>query len=220
MSRANPRFRRVNQSLPVLGTQGVVMMVIQGTIEGQLTISTFPYLGSVAAPTQAQLQTMITNFHTAMATAYRGAVSNDWSWTRTLAQVISSTTIATAVSGVNAGLAGTNGVGHAPIETADVFVRKTAFKGQHGRGRVSLPPPSLAAVVNSALSNAFVAGPQLAMATAMLASFTDGVNVWLPCVAQRSVSSPKVAIGAAALTFTAGNFFLGTVRRRKVGRGK
>lgn len=220
MSRAVPRFRRNNPSLPAVGTGNVVVYKIVGTIEGQLTINTFMYQGAVPSPTQAQLTTLLTNISIGMFAKYVACISIDWTCTLESLDVVSATIFNGVKTTANAGLGGSRAAGHEPTEVAAVLIRRTAVKGQHGRGRVSLPAIATADVSLSRISAGAITVALNALGTEMLVSFSDGTNTWNPCVGQRMLASPRLVIGASPLTAVTVDSLLGTVRRRKIGRGK
>lgn len=221
MSRASPRFHRVNPSLPAVGTsQGVTLYRVVGSFENQLTISTFYYLAPLNNPTTAQLTTLLTSITSTMFLAYKNCVSSDWTCTKETLDVVHRNDIIGVQSLANANVPGTRPSGHEPTEVASIIIRYSAFKGQHGRGRVSLPAASTADVTSSRLSSSAIQTNLTTLAGAMLNTATDGTNTWTPCIAQRSNTSPKNIVAAAAMVRTVPNFLLGTVRRRRIGRGK
>lgn len=220
MSRANPRFHRFNAALPSVTGTGVVEYIIQGSIEGQLTISTFFYQAAVPAPTQVQLTNLGNNLNTAFLSKYLALMAGEWTMTRQLVNVVHVNNIQGIIGTGSAGAAGTGGTLHQPTEVAAIVIRRSAVKGQHGRGRLSLPAVPLNAVSGSSINQTAYITNAGTLATQMLATVSDGTNNWTPVIAQRAPTSPRLVIGAAALSAAALNTLLGTVRRRRIGRGK
>lgn len=221
MSRASPRFKRVNPSLPAVGsTNGVIVYQIRGAIEGQLTISSFFYSAPVPAPTPGQLTSLRVAASTALRALYAACLSADWGLTIEVLNVVHRNDIFGNSSTANVPLAGGRTAGHLPTEVAMVLNKTTAVKGQHGRGRVGLPAVAIADVTASRITAGTLLTALGNLGTAMLGGISDGTNTWTPCLAQRGTSSPKLVIGFSALTSVATNTLLGTVRRRKIGRGK
>lgn len=220
MSRANPRYKRVNPPGTPVGTGSVVEYIIQGSIESQLTINTFYYQAATPLPSTAQLNTLLTALHTNLYALYIGCLSSDWTTTRELLNVVDINSLQGVISVGSAGTAGTRPAGHFPTEVAAILIKRTALKGQHGRGRISLPAISLGDATASTITLGAAKTAQLALCTAMLLTASDGTNTWTPCVAQRNTASPRLVVAYANLTAVAPNYVLGTVRRRKLGRGK
>lgn len=221
MSRANPRFKRTNAPLPAIpGGSHVVLYRILGNLESQLTISTFYWMGANANPTSTQLTTLLTAISAGLFTKYAALCSADWTGRQERLDVVDVNSIAGVLSNANQGVAGTRTAGHEPTEVAQPVIRYTAVKGQHGRGRFSIPGISTADVTGSAI----VAGTwNTALGlfnTAMMAAYSDGANSWIAVLASRSSTAPRLANGASALTSAVKSPLLGTIRRRKIGRGK
>lgn len=221
MSRANPRFKRINPPLPLVGTtNGVVLYRIIGSIEGQLTINTFTYSAAVPAPTATQLATLLANLSTAVKPNYTACLSADWTTTSETIAVVHRNDLFGATRLTNAGVAGGRTTIHVPTEVGAVIIKQSAVKGQHGRGRITLPAIANADVTGSKIAAATEITALNNLATAMLATASDGTNTWTPCVSQRSLATPRLVIGFSPLTAVTPNLLLGTVRRRKLGRGK
>jgi len=220
MSRANPRFRRVSANLPVLGATTTVQIALLGTIEGQIVMSTFAWQAPTAAPTPAQLSALVTAFDTAYRTKYLTCMSNDYTMSGYRLTVTSNNTTQGVNSNLGTGVVGTGGGGHQPTEIATTITRQSAIKGQHGRGRLGLPAVPLAAVINSTLAVGAYRTGLTSLTAQMLLTLSDGVNTWTPVITQRSTASPKLVIGASPVIGSTFDLVVGTIRRRKIGRGK
>jgi hypothetical protein len=221
MSRANPRFHRTNAPLPAVPiANSVAVFKIVGAIENQLTVNTFYYLGGSAAPNTLQIGTLGVNLENLLLPLYQACISADWTMAYSSVDIVDKNTFFGSQRTTSAGLHGTRTAGHFPTEVAMVIARYSLTKGQHGRGRISLPAIALADVTASTITSATLITAQNALAVAMLAVVSDGTNNWSPCIAQRSTTTPRLVIGASLLQSIRPRLLLGTVRRRKIGRGK
>lgn len=221
MSRQNPRVRRTNPNLPLVGTtNGVVMYVIEGRIEGQMTVNTFMYSAAVPNPSSALLNTLLTNISTNLFAKFKNCVSADWTCFREQLKVVHRNDIATVQSNTNLSITGGRPAGHEPTEVAGIVLRVSATKGQHGRGRLSFPGICTADVSSSNWTSGALATALGLFTVAALNTVSDGTNTWTHCIGQRTNVSPKLIIGFAPITTYLGTQILGTVRRRKIGRGK
>jgi len=221
MSRANPRFHRTNPPAPQVPVGSSVMRYrIQGSIEGQMTISSFDYIGPVASPNLTQLSTLLVNARAQLLSYYRACVSADWTVTNESINIVNRNDILGIVSVVSAGQAGGRAAGHVPTEVAQPLIKLTPLKGQHGRGRLSLPAIAVADVTASKISAAAELTNITTLETQMILNVSDGANQWTPCVSQRSTVAPKLVIGTSLLQAVTTSALLGTIRRRKIGRGR
>lgn len=218
MSRANPRFRRFNAKLPS-PTQNVYRSKVYGQIENQMTISTFWWTDSAALGTASL--THMQNLYNAMVlpagflAKYLACLSADFALTEVIIDVPTSPSLAAFTQANTA--AGTGPAGHEPSEVAAVIDRYTAFKGQCGRGRVSLPAVPTTWVTASRLTTTTA---NAAFATQMLAAITSGGDTFTPGLYSHNGSRQQPGAGFAVLSQTVFDTLLGTIRRRKIGRGK
>jgi hypothetical protein len=221
MSRANPRFRRVNPNLPLVGTtNGVVMYVIQGVIENQMTINTLMYSSAVPNPTNTQLATLLTNISANIISSFKALISADWNITQELLKVVHRNDIATVTLLTHANNIGTRPAGHEPTEVAGVTLKYSGVKGQHGRGRMSTPGVYTGDVTNSQWTGATITTNQGVFNAAALLTASDGSNTWTPCIGQRGSTPPRLIVGFTPIVKFSQPILLGTIRRRKIGRGK
>jgi hypothetical protein len=220
MSRAVPRFKRVNANLPAVGTaQGVIVYKLIGAIENQQTVSTFTYFAPNFTPSSGQLTTLRANISTNIRALFLACVSSNWTITEEIVDVVHRNDLNGVFSLANGGAAGGRGAPALATTMALVMNRSTAIKGQHGRGRLSLPAICAADTLASRVNAAGLLTAVAALEVGMLLTASDGVNTWTPCIGQRANTSPRLIIGAAALTNVTGDLLLGTIRRRKIGRG-
>jgi hypothetical protein len=220
MSRAVRRFIRVSPSLPAVGTaQGVVVYKIWGTLQQQVTINTFMFLGPNNSPTSTQLQTLLLAISTSYATPYLACLSSAYAIQKETLDVLHRNDIQGVARITNAGVAGARGATAEPTTVAGVVLRYSAVKGQHGRGRFSLPGIATADVTASAITASALLTAMNTLAVLQFANYSDGVNNWTGCIGQRATTAPKLVIGASAVNRITVTPLLGTIRRRKIGRG-
>lgn len=221
MSKANPRFKRVNPPLPVVPAgANVCLYRIVGSVENQLTVTTFYFMGGNAPPTTLQLGTILTNASNALRVLYLSCIAADWSLVSERIDVVNVNSIQGQTIVTNAGALGSRVAPHLPTQMAAVILRQSNVKGQHGRGRISLPAISAGDCTESTITLAAEKTALANLAAAFTTTITDGVNVYTPVIVQRSTATPRLVIGASPITGTHVNFLLGTIRRRKIGRGK
>lgn len=221
MSRANPRFHRTNASLPAIPLgSNVVCYKIIGAVENQLTVTTFYYMGGVGLPTALQLGTLMLNISAVLRVLYLNCIAADWTLTSERIDIVNVNTVQGQTSITNAGSVGTRVAPHLPTQMAAVILRQCNVKGQHGRGRISLPAISAGDCTESTITLAAEKTALTNLSNAFFTTATDGINVYIPVIAQRSPASPRLVTGASALTGARVNLLLGTIRRRKIGRGK
>lgn len=221
MSRAVPRFRRVNAPLPPPGTKAVIEIAVVGIIEGQRTVNTFYYAGAPAGSlTGTDLLNATTAWTAAFLADYRACMSSDWKTIGLTATCLTQPTLQTVSSASSGGLAGTGPAGHEPNQVAVVISRYTATKGQHGRGRVYLPAVPIAWVTDSSIAIAAGINAYDAFATDMGTGMTVTAIAYAASVVQRAGTTPRGIVGVGAITFTFPRLLTGTCRRRRVGRGK
>lgn len=220
MSRANPRYRRRNFNLSAL-TNDIFRVKVVGFLENQTCVSSFFYKGPslVNNATQANLTDLGSGFVAAggMLLKYLAACSSDY----TLSQVNIDCPTTPSLAPLITTQAGSGGgpTPHLPTEMAVVIIKQTAVKGQCGRGRVSIPAVPSAWVTASKLTTVTAHN---ALAVAMTDAITSGPDTFFPCIYSKAGSRIFPIAGYAALTLCqlAAGSLLGTVRRRKIGRGK
>lgn len=220
MSRARPRFRRTNAPLPV-PTGNVFMLQLLGTIENQLTINTFYYqdnkvIGTPEANAETNLaQQWVTN----VAVNYDSCISADWTSTGIKVTCLTIPSRIPVVYTTGFPSAGTGAAGHMPTEVSCVVQRRTNFKGQSGRGRVGLPAVPLTAVTNSVV-NAAQLTKMTAFGNNMILSLVTAGATYSAGLVSRRGTLPNVTYGFAQLISTVNDTLVGTIRRRKIGRGR
>ncbi len=218
MSKANPRFRRNNPSLPVV-LNNVWRVRMIGTVEGQLTINTFFYLDTNGPNTGTVTiaNSLVTAFMGAggVEPLYIACMSADWSLQGYTVDSPNNPFLSTVQGTFGAVGGGPNG--HEPTTVGVVISRFSAIKGQCGRGHITLPAVPTAWVTASTLTNTTA---HTALANKLSADLVQGGNTFTPCIYSRAGSHYQPQKGAAAVEAALVRTTLGTVRRRKLGRGK
>lgn len=220
MSRANPRYRRFNAPGIAIGTNSTVEYIIKGTAEGQTVISGFSYYVALQFPSPTQLSNALTSISGILKTAYLNCICIDYAMVSETLIVTSSNTTQGVVSTANAGALGARPTPHLPLTNAIIINKASVLKGQHGRGRLSLPCVSEGDTLNSYVSLAAEKNALAILALAMLTQGTDGANAYVPCITTRSPVTPRLVTNYVLMTAARVNFLLGTIRKRKIGRGK
>jgi hypothetical protein len=215
MSRAVPRFRRSNPSLPA-AVPNLFEVVVQGTIDSQMTINTFYFADGGAALIANSEFNIGAGWVAAFGTLFRASVSSDWS---SLLVKVQCLTTPTRIPGVTSWItSGTGPAGHAPTTVCVTCYRGSNVKGQAGRGRFSLPAVPLSWLTSSAINATGVTALN-ATVTSLGTGFTaSGVTYVQQIVSRKNKNGP--VLGAAPLLTQGYRTLTGTCRRRKIGRGK
>lgn len=218
MSHLNPRFRRINTP-PNSATFNVYRVAITGTIEGQMTVNLFYYRDQIAIATGATLAQMqslylgVTGFG-GIITDYLASLSSDWLATAII--IDSPTSPALARLYMPSILVGTGPAGHLPTTTAAVITKMSGLKGQCGRGHVALPAVPKTWATESTVTNVTAYN---ALAGQMAQIQANGGVEFHPVIWSKGTRlTPR--LGHTDITVCQLRPVLGTVRRRKLGRGK
>jgi hypothetical protein len=223
MSKAFPRFHRTNAPLPVLATVAYRVTVFY-QLDNQVCLWNMDYIMASSVQTASSEQNLANNFITACTTAIRGCLAADGLFSQVKVQCLTNPARIPSIVAIIAGnqpgsVAGT----HLPSEVAAIISKQTSTKGQHGRGRLYLPgvPNSFVTPGTDANRlNATGVAASAALATALnSATIQDGAVNASPAVTTRVLKGLPTTQGQTLTTFTS-RFLLGTVRRRRIGRGK
>lgn len=221
MSRANPRYRRLNApGLPLLAGNAIGRYIIQGTLNNQMTINSLDFFAAAPSLSTTSLSTLLGAISTALFAKYKACLSTDWVCVRELFNIIHRNDIVGALTTLNAGATGTIASPSFDSEIAITIQKKTILKGQHGRGRMSLPAVPTNAVSESVVNGAALLANLNAFTAQLTMTASDGVATWTSCVSTRAANPPRLANGYELILNAQFNTLLGTVRRRKIGRGK
>lgn len=215
MSRAVPRFRRINPPLPA-AVPNLFEVIVQGLVEGQVTINTFYYADGGGALIAATEQNIAAGWITAFGAQFRAACSSDWTLTSVKVLCLTSPNRMPFVSVQS--LAGTGPAGHEPTQIGFVVVRKSGVRGQAGRGRVTMPAMPTTWVTGSILSALGITGVGAFQAMPSTGFVASTVTYTAQIVSKKNKSGP--ALGASPVLTSIASPTVGTVRRRKLGRGK
>jgi hypothetical protein len=223
MSKANPRFRRVNPPLPVASGY-VVNVQPYGHGEAGIWLMNIGYQAAVTSVPNGAEAAIALSWISVCAVALRACMVPTYSLDGVKVTCVSNLlrNPQTNSSSVSLG-AGTFSGTALPSTVAGVISKRTVWKGQHGRGRNYLPgvpqgfvtPATDPDRINStgiASYNSFITDLQSG-------SVTDGTNLMTPCVYTRVPKGGNVTQAANVISWLM-QPLLGTVRRRRVGRGK
>lgn len=221
MSRANPRYRRPNNPLPV-PINNVYQLSLLGETQGQLTVTTFYYVDANPVGSFLGQSQLISAFITNVLPSYENATTVLWNGTAIVVRVLSSPQLGPTLSILPAGTAGVvpgATLGTIPSVTID---RQTAYAGQTGRGHISMPavPATFVAPNSATLLDPIPAAYTTLANNAFLQVIVFAGDTFTPALASRGTRLVPKKLGAAVITQTRVQSVLGTTRRRKIGRGK
>jgi hypothetical protein len=222
MSRANPRFKRTNAPLPAF-VFPIYQVTVSGIIDQQTWLCTMCYLARVAAQTPASEANLAASWLTVNNAAWRACMDGQ---TSLLTVKVTCVSAPARIPGFafqfGAGSLGTAPAGHLDSEVAAILSKATLTKGQHGRGRLYIPgvPTSF---ISTLTDPNRINGASLAtygtLATSLMAPILDGANSADPGLYTRLPKGQPVT-AAQILSAINTRALLGTVRRRRIGRGK
>lgn len=220
MSRANPRYRRTNPTLPV-PTGHVVQLILQGTCDNQVVLNVLHYMSGNETPTTATLGTFVTAWIAANQASYLACLSSDYSLSLYKAQYLDQPSVQTLQSSSGLPAPGTGAAGHAPNQVAALISLYSAVRGQSGRGRVYLPGVPAGAVTNSILSGAQLTA-MATLLTKLQTTVVGGAVNYVPVIWSRRNYNKLTGAGGGASPIIQGatNKTVATIRRRRIGRGK
>jgi hypothetical protein len=121
-----------------------------------------------------------------------------------------------------AGTSGTAGATNLPLEMAGTMQKKSSLKGQHGRGRLSMPaipntfttPATDPNVLNATANTAY-----LALLNQLILPVTVAGNAWQLAISTRPTPPQTLVTNAVVVSAMTIDPTLGTARTRKPGRG-
>lgn len=211
---------RVN-ALPPPITGDCYRLTIFSRAQAQVCMNTFDVMGDAFAASPAlNMAAILASWVLAVETPYRAVLTAQSRVFRYNIQCISSLAPASIDSLVN--LAGTTAGDPLPIEMAAILKKTGALKGQHGRGRVYLPaiPVSFCtAATDPNLLNNTGTIAYTALGVAIQAAVVVGGINYIPVVTPRPIPPATVVTLAAEIDIHLPVSLLGTVRRRREGRG-
>lgn len=223
MSRAAPRFRRPSPSLPALGFPAYLVQA-QGHGEAGIFLVNFAYIANNVAQTAASEANIAASAAVAWAAAFRGCMNASYSLDAIKVTCVTTVTRQPFTNNTSAALgAGTIAGNPLPSTVAATIAKSTATKGQHGRGRNYMPgvPQSfITAATDPDRINAVGLVAYNAFVTALLnTALADGATNCNLAIYTRVAAGQPVTKGQLVTTCVMRSL-LGTIRRRRVGRGK
>lgn len=221
MSRAAPRFRRTNATLPPIGVgQHVIRFTVAGTLQGQTTLNTFYYRDTSVAIPGGFEGLFVTAWQAANQALYLGMCSQDFALDGFSITHLNGSTRPTVTVPVGAAAPGTVASPALDSMLSGVYDRSTLIKSACGRGRIAVPavPVSFVAPGSSFLNGVGVAAYALGRPIFTNVIAPGGGN-WFPCVYSRGTRVAPGVIGIADVVLAEFELTLGTTRRRKLGRG-
>lgn len=223
MSRALKRFLRTNAPLPVLGTNNVFLVTMSGTVDGELWINNLAYMG-INTLTSASESNIASSFYTAVKTAWQNVNDITSGFSTVKVTCVNLPARIPFVLQVNSGVAVTGSIGntHLPKEMAAITSKYTSTKGQHGRGRnywAGIPTTFTTPLTDPNELNSVGITAYNALLTAIQSTaIVDGAVVMSLCVYTRTLKGLAVT-NAQTVATSLVRTVLGTVRRRRPGRG-
>jgi len=215
MSRAVPRFRRNNPALPP-AVPNLFEVIVQGLVDGQMTINTFYYADGGGTLITASETNLVNGWFTAFSAHFAAATSADFTLSSIKGQCL--TTPTRVAYTLPVGTAGTGPAGHQPSTVCATFDRYSGVKGQAGRGRVSMPAVPNTWVTASLINATGIAAYATFLNDLKTGFVASGVTYVAQVVSRKNKAGP--ALGASPVLNSTLRTTLGTCRRRKLGRGK
>ena len=214
-----PRF---NPPAPA-ATRPIVRLTVDTVTQGQHCQTTCDWQSDAVAPlTFAEIDGFVTAWDVAFLALFQAVVSPLTAFFSRIAADIFTGVTPTVVHLDAPGVLGTAGAANLPLEMAATVTKVTGLKGQHGRGRLSMPAVPTSFTTPATDPNQLNAAA-LAAYNPLFAAWLGGVSSfginYVPTLSTRPVPpSPLVSFAAPILSFDV-RPVLGTARTRKEGRG-
>jgi hypothetical protein len=211
---------RNNQPLPLLAPNAAALLTALFTGANQIYEMTFGYANSGAPVSAADLLSLATAWVTEAQTDLLACLSEDITFTSVRVADASGGVLATQIATVTGGT-GTVTAHAYPGPVAASILRNTNFRGQHGRGRISMPGVPLTFVTPATDPNALNSTAVTAYTAliGVLANRITASQVWSPFLLTRPVPGSPLVTRGALITAWLVDTILGSARRRKEGRG-
>lgn len=218
-----PRTTQIPTPPAPVALGNVYCVKIIGSVEEQLTVSTFYYMDDRQAGTASRtdIQELLTLFDAAgkVFEGFQACVPPTFTTHRLEGHVFNMPTLMNVVLPKNEMAGGVPGV-HLPTQMCATLIKRTLLRGKRGRGRLSMPAVPLGWVVNSSLITQdqylFLAARMEMPLIGIQTQFTPG----LAAVTFPPPDPPIPRYSFVPLDSVTLNPVLGTCRRRKLGVGK
>jgi hypothetical protein len=222
MSKAHPRFRRVNPPLPAIGVNHVYMATFSGTADNDVWHFNISFMGADILGGNSE-SNIAQSIETTLATPLPKIWDIDTNWLSVKVACLDIPTRQPFTRFVNggAGYPGTDGfvTTHLPSSCAAVVSKYTAFKGQHGRGRNYFPavPTNFVVPANGTniLTPGAVAFYQGVVNALEANTIVDAATTMQPCIFTRPQPAGFPVTNAATVQFMIVRTSLGVVRKRR-----
>jgi hypothetical protein len=212
-----------NNPLPPPYTGQPIRIVLQTRTSGQVCQNVFDYVSPTPLTlTAGRLLTFAANWNSAMGAALQGILTADTVFLDTLAEDINPGIVPTQSSAGLTGLTPTVAGHSLPIEMGATMSKKSALKGQHGRGRITLPAVPISFTTPATDPNNLNGTGLTAYGVleALLEGvISDGVVNYSPVITVRPVAPATIPSHGAPIILFKTQLLMGTARRRKEGRG-
>lgn len=215
---------RVAAPAPAI-TGDVVRLTAMVLADGQQAQWSIDYMSNMfSASPQGDMSFLLAQWETAFAPGIKAALDAMSTYEGVLGTFLSRADIATQTLTTGSGV-GTIAGGHLPLEMAVTFRKNSVLKGAHGRGRLSWGPVSATFVVTGTDANNITGAARTALqviGTALAAPITivgGSGATFSPCVSTRPLLGASIVTHAQPVNTVTVDLLLGTVRRRKPGRG-
>lgn len=214
---------RNNPAAPTI-VSALARVTIGTVTSGQICLNTFDYLWSVPSTfaSLADLTALGNAWDSAMDTLLKGVLSPLTALYSIAVAELHYGNAPTYTALYAPGTVGTAGATPLPLEIGASLARRGALKGQHGRGRVTMPavPNTFTTPANDANRlNAAGLAAYVAFANQLIVPLAVGGATWTHVISTRPVPPGLTVDRAIAVSVYNVGVVLGTARTRKEGRG-
>ncbi len=205
-------------------TKAIARVTIGTKTAGSICLTTFDYQWNTAAtsPTLTDLNNLGNDWHTAFDTDFLACLSPQTSlYSTTVAELHYGTSPTYSVLDAP-GTVGTAGATALNLELGVTMTRYGPLKGQHGRGRITMPAvPNtfVTPATDSNVINATGLTAYNALAAGLVSPLVRGGSTWTPFISTRPVPPSTLVDFGVLISNYAVRTIMGTARTRKEGRG-
>jgi len=214
---------RVNAPLPALAAQPAVQITLFSVTSAQVCENTFQYItAGPAIPATSDLNQLAQDFWSLISAQAVLVTTGQTTFTQVTAALISSNNVPTGLYTLPGATVGAVAGSSLPLEMGAIMAKQTNVRGQHGRGRITLPavpisfttPATDPNIINAAGLTAY-----LNLANKFNAVLISGGVTWNAAVVTRPIPPAAVATNGTPILRVVTRALLGTARRRREGRG-